>query len=55
MEENLCNIELLKDNSSFLAKVQSELGGQREYRSANFEEILEQLVQDLQDEFETAI
>ncbi|MFT0898875.1 hypothetical protein [Candidatus Methanoprimaticola sp. MG2] len=52
-EEVLCNVELVKDNNDYLAKIQSDLGGVREYRSSNFEEVLEQLVQDLQEEFET--
>ena len=53
MEETLCNIELMKVNSAYTAKVQSELGGVREYNSPNFEEVLEQLVIDLQEEFES--
>ena len=47
MEEVLCNVELVK------VKIQSDLGGVREYRSMSFEEVLEQLVQDLQEEFES--
>ena len=54
MEEILCNIELIKENVDYVAKIQSDLGGLREYRSANFEEVLEQLVIDLQEEFEAA-
>jgi len=53
MEEILCNVELVKENNDFIARAQSDLGGVREYRSANFEEVLDQLVQDLQEEFET--
>jgi hypothetical protein len=52
MEENLCNIEFLKKASTYLARVQSELGGLREYRSSTFEEVLEQVIIDLQEEFE---
>lgn len=52
MEEVLCNVELVKNND-FVIKIQSDLGGVREYRSTSFEEVLEQLVQDLQEEFET--
>ena len=55
MEETLCNIELIKENTDYIAKLQSELGGLREYRSPNFEEVLEQMVIDLQEEFETVI
>lgn len=52
MEESLCNIEFLKKASTYLARVQSELGGLREYRSNTFEEVLEQVIIDLQEEFE---
>ncbi len=52
-EEVLCNVELVKDNNDFVIKIQSDLGGVREYRSSNFEEVLEQLMQDLQEEFES--
>jgi len=53
MEEVLCSIELIKENVDYVAKVQSALGGLREFRSANFEEVLEQLVGELQEEFES--
>lgn len=52
MEEILCNVELVKENNDFVARIQSDLGGTREYKSSNFEEVLEQLVIDLQEEFE---
>lgn len=54
MEEVLCNIEIIKDNSNFVAKIQSDIGGMREYKSSNFEEVLEQMTMDLQEEFEIA-
>ncbi|MFA5451976.1 MAG: hypothetical protein WC248_00165 [Candidatus Methanomethylophilaceae archaeon] len=53
MEEVLCNIELIKENNDFVVKIQSDLGGVREYRSQIFEDVLEQFVMDLQEEFET--
>ena len=53
MEEVLCNVELVKENNDFVVKIQSDLGGVRVYRSMSFEEVLEQLVQDLQEEFES--
>ena len=53
MEEVLCNVELIKYNNDYIAKIQSDLGGLREYRSVNFEEVLDQLVMDLQEEFES--
>lgn len=54
MEELLCSIEFLKSANTYIAKVQSELGGVREYKSSSFEEILEQVIIDIQEEFETA-
>ncbi len=54
MEEPLCNVEFLKSNSTYVARVQSDLGGLREYRSGSLEEILEQVIIDLQEEFEAA-
>ncbi|MBQ2762796.1 MAG: hypothetical protein IJF47_03670 [Candidatus Methanomethylophilaceae archaeon] len=53
MEEVLCNIELIKENDDFVAKIQSDIGGIREYRSSNIEDVLEQFYMDLQDEFES--
>lgn len=54
MEESLCTIEILKSASAYLVRIQTELGGVREYRSEVFEEVLEQAWLDLQEEFETA-
>jgi hypothetical protein len=53
MEESLCGVEFLKKANTYLARVQSELGGLREYRSTTFEEVLEQVIIDLQEEFES--
>ncbi len=53
MEEVLCNVELVKENNDIVARVQSDLGGVREYKSSNFEEVLEQLMSDLQEEFDS--
>ena len=54
MEESLCNVEFLKGPKAFIARVQSDLGGLREYRSESFEEVLEQVIIDLQEEFESS-
>lgn len=53
MEEHLCSIEITKENNDFIARVQSDLGGTREYRSKSFEEVLEQFAWELQEEFES--
>jgi len=52
-EELLCHIEVIKSNTEVIAKVQSDIGGPREYRSSNYEEVLEQLLLDLQEEFDS--
>ena len=54
MEETLCNVEFLKGPKAFIARVESDLGGTREYRSESFEEVLEQVILDLQEEFESS-
>ncbi len=54
MEESLCNVEILKVANIYLARVQSALGGLREYKSSSFEEVLEQVIIDLQEEFEAS-
>lgn len=50
-EETLCSIEILKENNTFIARIESSVGGNREYKSTNFENILEQFVIDLQEDF----
>ncbi len=54
MEESLVNVEFLKSSSNYIARIQSELGGLREYRAGSFEEVLEQVIIDLQEEFESS-
>ena len=51
MEESLCRIEILKDGREFVARTQSQSGGNREYRDTVFEDMLTELVIDLQEEF----
>jgi hypothetical protein len=53
MEKSLCTIELMKNPREYLAKVQSDIGGIREYKSESFEEVLEQVVIDVQEEYES--
>lgn len=54
MEENLCSIELLKKGDTYVARVESQLGGKREFKGRTFEEMLEQIVVELQEEFEAS-
>lgn len=52
VEESLAAVEFIRTSDNFLAKVQSALGGVREYRGSTFEQVLEQVIIDLQEEFE---
>ncbi|WP_455392924.1 hypothetical protein [[Eubacterium] cellulosolvens] len=51
MEESLCHIEISEDGSEIVAKVQSALGGLREFRSNSLEEVLRLITIELQEEF----
>ena len=55
MEESLCNIEISKSANSYTAKIQTDLGGVREFRSSTFEDILRRIALDLQEEFEIVL
>jgi len=52
MEESLAAVEVIRESTGYIAKVQSELGGVREYRGNTFEQVLEQVIIDLQEGFE---
>ena len=52
MEDVLCNIEIVKDNTMFIARIQMEGGGTREYKSKNVEEVIEQMAIELQEELD---
>jgi hypothetical protein len=52
MEESICRIELETEDALFIAKVQTDMGGAREYRSKRFDRLLSQLMTELQAEFE---
>jgi hypothetical protein len=54
VEERICNIEFIKQANTFVVRIQSELGGMREYKSTSINEVLEQAVIDLQEEFESS-
>lgn len=55
MEETLCTIEIVKDNDSFKAKVQSGSGRYVEYENEDFENLLQQVYEDIEEEVGTAI
>jgi len=52
MEEALCSMEVVRDGKTFIARIQSDLGGQRELRDQTLEGLLEQVIEDLREEFE---
>ena len=53
MEEHLCDVEIVKQNNEFIVRIQSEGSGMRDFRSNDFEEVLEQLYLDLREESES--
>ncbi len=55
MEEALCHIEISEEGSEIVAKVQSELGGLREFRSDKLEEVLRLITIELQEEFNATL
>ena len=54
MEELICSVEFLRGSSELLARVSSEAGGVREYRGPNANSVIDQVINDLQEEFESA-
>ena len=52
MEESICRIELEIEDTTYIAKVQTDMGGPREYRSTRFDGLLNQVMSELQAEFE---
>ena len=54
MEELICSVEFLKGPSELVARVSSEAGGVREYRAPSAGAVIDQVVNDLQEEFEAS-
>ena len=52
MEEPICHIEISQEEDEIVAKLQSDLGGIREFRSLTFERVLKMVVNELQEELE---
>jgi hypothetical protein len=52
MEEPICHIEISQEDDEIVAKLQSDLGGIREFRSLTFEQVLKMVVNELQEELE---
>jgi hypothetical protein len=53
MEEFICSVEFLRGPSDLVARVSSEAGGVREYRGLSALSVIDQVVNDLQEEFES--
>lgn len=51
----MCSIEIVKENQSYKAKVQTGLGRYVEYQHQDFENLLQQVYEDIQEELETVI
>ena len=54
MEEFICSVEFLRGPTELVARVSSEAGGVREYRSLSAGSVIDQVINDLQEEFESA-
>ncbi|MCI4332802.1 MAG: hypothetical protein L3K01_03585 [Thermoplasmata archaeon] len=54
MEELICNVEFLRGAAELVARVSSEAGGVREYRAPSASAVIDQVINDLQEEFESA-
>ena len=54
MEELICSVEFLRGAAELVARVSSEAGGVREYRATSAGAVIDQVVNDLQEEFESA-
>ena len=52
MEEAICHIEISMEDDEIVAKLQSDLGGIREFRSLTYEQVLKLVVNELQEELE---
>ncbi|MHB8372001.1 MAG: hypothetical protein ACYDAO_03615 [Thermoplasmataceae archaeon] len=51
MQELICNIEFSKEDDDFIAKLRTEMGGLREYTGKTFEEVMDQIMLELEEEF----
>ncbi len=55
MEETLCTIEIEKGSNTFKAKVQTGSGRYLEYENEDFENLLQQVYEDVEEEVGTSI
>ena len=54
MEEFICSVEFLRGAADVIARVSSVAGGVREYRAGSSPAVIDQVINDLQDEFDSA-
>jgi hypothetical protein len=54
VEELICSVEFLRSPAEIVARVSSEAGGIREYRAPAADGVIDQVINDLQEEFESA-
>jgi hypothetical protein len=54
VEELICSVEFLRGPAELVARVSSEAGGVREYRGPSSTAVIDQVINDLQEEFESA-
>ncbi|MFG1415518.1 MAG: hypothetical protein AAE986_05105 [Thermoplasmataceae archaeon] len=50
MEELICNIEFDKDDDKYFARLRTEIGGLREFTGISFEDVLNQVMVELEEE-----
>ncbi len=50
MEELICNIEFDKDDDKYYARLRTEIGGLREFTGITFEDVLNQVMVELEEE-----
>jgi hypothetical protein len=48
--ETICNIEIIKEGTDYVARVHLSDGKIKEYRHNSFEEVLTELIKDLHDD-----
>ena len=54
VDEPICHIEISKEGNKILVRVQTDLGGVREFRDESLETVLRQVSVDLQEEFDAS-
>ena len=50
MEELICNIEFDKDDDKYFVRLRTEIGGLREFTGISFEDVLNQVMVELEEE-----